>query len=193
MKDYEETSWDKTDDEVIWDYHDDVYRRDEIGQELKQRGYVQDESREWIHQSKVDDDDVEFGFGVGGIAIVGIIILAASFFVTVGVHFVLQYLYLYSTPSFVIFGVMLVLLILTKANDLIKFLYALATIAAIAASYPVLITLHENTPNYHSYLAGDTGYFPLVFYAIGFFVYLIFGSLILYKLSVATVQLFQES
>lgn len=175
----------KHDDELISDYNTiNTLEQREIEEELIHRGYEQHDNQ-WVHETETEDDGNPFSGAV--LIFLGIILLIASFYITIYVHFSLNYIYLYSTYSFIAYAILLVLIFIKKENAFIKLLYCLATFAAVVSSYPHVILAIEKEPSYVDYFYGDTGFFPLVFYAFGFFVYVYLITRFLYNGSIFAV------
>lgn len=190
---YDRTSWKKTDDEIIRDYNDHDYlgEKHAIELELKDRGYIQQDNQ-WVHKSNVEYDDASGSAELVGLGILAVILLVASFYFTVYVHMAIHWAYVISVYSFSAFALFFILMFITKAHKAIRFFYAIATFAATASTYPYLIAMREQQPNYDAYFWSDTGYFPLVFYGLGFVVYTPLVTWLVCKLTAWIINVFKK-
>ncbi|KRF67841.1 hypothetical protein ASG99_13685 [Bacillus sp. Soil768D1] len=191
---YDRTAWKKTDDEIIRDHNDHDYlgEKHAIELELQSRGYIQQDNQ-WVHKSNIDyDDDSSGSAGLIGLGLLAVILLVGSFYFTVYVHMAIHWAYVIGVYSLSSFAFFFILMIITKGNSAIRFFYGISTFAATASTYPFLIAKREGYPNYDAYFWSDTGYFPLVFYALGFVVYILLVTWLAYKLTVGAIKLFNK-
>jgi hypothetical protein len=190
---YDRTAWKKTDDEIIRDYNDHDYlgAKHDIELELQNRGYVQQDNQ-WVQKSYVDNDDTSGSAELVGLGLVAVILLVGSFYFTVYVHMAIHWAYVISIYSFSAFALFFILMFITKGHNSTRFFYAIAPFAATASTAPYLIARREQHPNYDVYFWSDTGYFPLVFYGLGFVIYTPLVTWIVYKLTVWIINVFKK-